>query len=782
MATTDNTASGIRRVNAKSDFDFILRMACGCAKEGEEPVDIGWPEFDWKARFWTWSPANAYVVGCTGGVCTNCFNDDGRIHVVFNNHRLSPGELHCELSADIPASIYPDGLRREVLPQHTGIELVEGAGDCGCICEAEVELTLPVVYLTAYDLAVRNGYQGTLNEYVAYVNRFPSVVEASETVMRLLSDFDHGKALVADALTRQGSETSPSEPLASMAGKVLDLRLAVEGQPGIVDQSFGGRLPSYDLLNEMRNNQRADYPYCCAVMFPRVGRSVNLMGADAYLCSDGFFTEEQGVTHTLAYTGHDMSYVIFYFRNSGYTVPTHIQPMHSAFALNGHPLWNMPEGNNAVDVRSYSPDKGSYATSGLGIRTLAQGSVSLAGIEEIEVSGNGIGVFKGVVSLPDLTTVRKAAGASSARLFNKSSFYSLIADRLTHSEVQLVSENGDLAALTLPSLEESSGGIVENCPKLSCLSLPALKANKSGRVAYTCHAMETVELPELEENGGSEVIYYCNAVKALRLPRLRKTTAGALASRCDGIEVLDCPELVSMTGSSIMIANWCNALTSILLPELQEITSGVAANYCAALTELTLPRLERLAGDTAKVAANCAALTELNLPELKEVRRGAIATDCVKLTDIRLPKLKTVGKGNTEFYFLGSQKFLETELHLHMPEIEWIEAQVVNVDFVYEEAAVWLHLGSAQGGFFHTRCYPNTAGRRIFVTVEPGFRSELRIGNCTGMTADQLRDIIRNLGDNTDYMTLDIIFGAENLAKLTDEDIALATAKNYALS
>jgi len=36
----------IHRVNAKSDFDFILKLFCGCAKDGGEPQEIGWPGFD----------------------------------------------------------------------------------------------------------------------------------------------------------------------------------------------------------------------------------------------------------------------------------------------------------------------------------------------------------------------------------------------------------------------------------------------------------------------------------------------------------------------------------------------------------------------------------------------------------------------------------------------------------------------------------------------------------------------------------------------------------------
>lgn len=50
------------------------------------------------------------------------------------------------------------------------------------------------------------------------------------------------------------------------------------------------------------------------------------------------------------------------------------------------------------------------------------------------------------------------------------------------------------------------------------------------------------------------------------------------------------------------------------------------------------------------------------------------------------------------------------------------------------------------------------------------------------MTAEMLRDLIANLGDNTGYPTLALTLGATNLAKLTDEDIAIATTKNYTVA
>ena len=124
--------------NYKSDFDAILHLV-SCV--GDTKKEIGWPDYVWVARFYTTSHDNVYIASNIGGVLTNCFNDNGNIHVVFNNHGLPSGTLRVEFSAEIPNSIYPDGSQLEVSPQPLDIELVRGRGDCGTIVDVDVMLS-----------------------------------------------------------------------------------------------------------------------------------------------------------------------------------------------------------------------------------------------------------------------------------------------------------------------------------------------------------------------------------------------------------------------------------------------------------------------------------------------------------------------------------------------------------------------------------------------------------------------------------------------------------------
>ena len=121
------------KVNYKSDFDFIFAVK-DCKGE-----DIGFPDFDWKAKFYT-SKMTSYVVSSIGGVLTNCFNDEGKIHCVFNSHNMAVGKLSVGFYAHLPNENYPDGTKDIFTPMTTDVELVNGCGDCDA--ESDIDVVL----------------------------------------------------------------------------------------------------------------------------------------------------------------------------------------------------------------------------------------------------------------------------------------------------------------------------------------------------------------------------------------------------------------------------------------------------------------------------------------------------------------------------------------------------------------------------------------------------------------------------------------------------------------
>lgn len=123
----NNETTAPQRINFRSDFDLRLRLY---AADGRE---IGWPGADWRAVFYTATPAQTFTASCTGGICTNCRRGpDGAICVVFDGHRLSPGMLHVRFFLDLPDEVYPDGARTEATPAVLPVELVREAAVCQC--------------------------------------------------------------------------------------------------------------------------------------------------------------------------------------------------------------------------------------------------------------------------------------------------------------------------------------------------------------------------------------------------------------------------------------------------------------------------------------------------------------------------------------------------------------------------------------------------------------------------------------------------------------------------
>lgn len=179
----------MRKVNYRSDFDFVLRLL-DCRGD-----DIGFPDYDWEARFYTrGNRANAYVASCKGGECVNCFNDGGRVHVVVNAPRLGLGELFVDFKASLPNSIYPDEHQDEMAPLSTGIELVRGAALCPC--SADVELVLPYVKFRYEDL--------TDEERAELMRPAVEAAARAEEVMRVAEKAESERAKQEEA--RKGAE------------------------------------------------------------------------------------------------------------------------------------------------------------------------------------------------------------------------------------------------------------------------------------------------------------------------------------------------------------------------------------------------------------------------------------------------------------------------------------------------------------------------------------------------------------------------------------------------
>lgn len=129
-----------KKINYKSDFDFKLKIK-SLGAEGSY-VDVGFPTYDFKGYLYT-RGMRKYEFGKQDEKLLNCFNDNGTIHIVANNHSLFSGVVKIDFYIDIPNDIYPDNHKLIVTNCATTIELVEGCGDE--FTAEEIEIVAPYI-------------------------------------------------------------------------------------------------------------------------------------------------------------------------------------------------------------------------------------------------------------------------------------------------------------------------------------------------------------------------------------------------------------------------------------------------------------------------------------------------------------------------------------------------------------------------------------------------------------------------------------------------------------
>jgi hypothetical protein len=704
----------INKVNYKSDFDLLATMKC-YDTQGKE-IEIGFANYDWELDLCTgcgnYAP-KVYKVSYIGGKATNCFNDNGKVHIVCDNHGLNLGVLNGTIRAKIPNAIYPDGTQLIVSPLTFAIELVADGGDTPS--PIEVEIMLPYLYDSIYRIAQQGGYDGTQEEYYQLVSQLPNAVETANKVQEsadsladsaesiggaietlasttdvieqgastiansatkveesvailedvsttigdsatninaltsLVSDWAEGKTKIADALTRKYSPTEASESFDAMAQKVMDLPLAVEGQEGIIDQTANGIIDGYDLLNELHQHQRQDYPYCCGVEFTsQQYKSIILSGAEAYLCSDGFFTTEQEVEHTFAEDNKLSHYIIYYFSYPTYQIPTQINYALRIVAYNGQPRFVMSNIWCPL-VQSFTNERYSVGTAELDINSGGCiSSVMLCGISE----------YAGTIS----------GGQNNAMM----------------------------TSVALPHLEVLNGGYIsKTSDNLKSVSIPNLRVVNGGTILYNT-GVESLSLPSLEVVNGGTDLSRGGKLKEINLPNLREWRGGWLNYGSSKLEKLSFPNL-----------------------EFCQPTSGFL-QYAPPV--LHFPKL--------KFASNLIA------------------------------QVQRVGGAGT--------------IDLYLPAIEG--------DFTHGSISganvyVAVHLGNQQGK--NISMAGETKTRVSSITVEDGFRSGLNISGYSHLDASVIEDIIDHLADNNDYEPLTLTLGTTLKNKLSEEYIAIATAKNY---
>lgn len=168
----------MRRINYKSDIPPLLLSL----KVDEKQITV--PDCDFLVRFYIEGyEGRHYDCSHIGGVWSNCEpSEDGTKLVCYiNNQRLGIGELCAEFHYISPDKRYSDGSQKSVViidSTELGVELVEDNGDA--VTEAAIDVTLPFIYRTAYEIARDHGYTGTAEDFYSALASVVGIADAEK--------------------------------------------------------------------------------------------------------------------------------------------------------------------------------------------------------------------------------------------------------------------------------------------------------------------------------------------------------------------------------------------------------------------------------------------------------------------------------------------------------------------------------------------------------------------------------------------------------------------------
>lgn len=168
----------MRRINYKSDIPPLLLSL----KVDEKQITV--PDCDFLVRFYIDGyEGRHYDCSHIGGVWSNCEpSEDGTKLVCYiNNQRLGIGELCAEFHYISPDRRYSDGSQKSVViigSTELGVELVEDNGDA--VTDAAIDVTLPFIYRTAYEIARDHGYTGTAEDFYSALASVVGIADAEK--------------------------------------------------------------------------------------------------------------------------------------------------------------------------------------------------------------------------------------------------------------------------------------------------------------------------------------------------------------------------------------------------------------------------------------------------------------------------------------------------------------------------------------------------------------------------------------------------------------------------
>ena len=158
--------------------DFFVRLRLVTDGEGKP-----FPDGDFTVIF-TSTGGGRYTCGRENGALTNCkVNPDGTASCFIQGGDLEVGMLKAEVRIMQDDPNFPSGKRTDVLFPDGVIELVTGASSFD---DVQMEVAMNYAIVSAYELAVKKGYQGTQEEFYATFSELTKTMNSTKETAKSL--------------------------------------------------------------------------------------------------------------------------------------------------------------------------------------------------------------------------------------------------------------------------------------------------------------------------------------------------------------------------------------------------------------------------------------------------------------------------------------------------------------------------------------------------------------------------------------------------------------------
>lgn len=151
----------VTHINKESDFDFILNTYIGDKLQG-------FPKYDFQIVLWTTYGNHTYLCSSEDGVLNNLVNDNDKIRVICQNHKLGRGNLMLKVYQWVRDSNYKNEIKLIVEPTEIPIELWDKASDDAPI--QDIDIFFSKLDSISQDIVNINNNAVEINERINEIN------------------------------------------------------------------------------------------------------------------------------------------------------------------------------------------------------------------------------------------------------------------------------------------------------------------------------------------------------------------------------------------------------------------------------------------------------------------------------------------------------------------------------------------------------------------------------------------------------------------------------------